>query len=138
MPDRAFERLRTALLDRGLPNPYVERLVAELNDHFDDLAAERRSAGLPPENAALLARQLLGSDPFIVAQVMRRPELSDRWAGLRAAWRVRRKGWTAEEAVLGGALVAPALARWSLSIAFGALLTSVLLLTMAHALTFGV
>jgi hypothetical protein len=137
MPDRPFERLRTALLDRGFSNPYVERLVAELNDHYEDLAADRRNAGLQPENAALLARQLLGSDPFLVAQVMRRPELSDRWAGLRAAWRIRRRDWTAEEAVLGSALVAPALARWSLSIAFGALLTSVLLLTMAHAITFG-
>lgn len=135
MRERRFQRLRTMLADRGVSARYAERLVAELNDHYHDIEAERLVAGESPARAAREARRALGAEAAIGALVLARPELHGCGCGLRAAWRVVLAH--AGRGEPGLAMAGPALARWGASIAFGTLLTVAWLLGMAHALTLG-
>jgi hypothetical protein len=135
VPDRRFERLQTILLDRGVPARYAARLIAELHDHHDDLASARRAAGDSQRRAALTARRSLGSDYSIVASVLARAELRGRWPGVRAALR--------HACISAGSMSfygheRAAIARWTVSIGLGALITFATLLALAHTLTISV
>lgn len=82
MPDpRQFEALRLELLRGGTAPVYVERTLLELAEHYADLEADARDAGLSPAEAERRAREQIGDDHAIVAAVLARPEL--------LAWRKR-------------------------------------------------
>jgi hypothetical protein len=136
--DRRFERLEAILLGRGVASGYAERLIAELDDHCCDLESEHRAAGESASAAASMARDSLGSDLAIVEQVLVRPELRGRWSAIRAALRPLTAVLPLEPLALGGAVAGPALARWGVSITFGALLTVALLFAMARTVAIGV
>lgn len=138
MPSNGFSILRRSLDEQGVAKRYAERLITELREHRADLEEERLAAGDSVANAARRARQRLGCDAAIVAQVLARPELRGRWSGVRAALFARRPvcavgaPWSAE------ALTAPAIARWTASVSLGSLLTVALLLVLARSITLGV
>ena len=82
MPDGQFESLRLELLRRGVAPLYVDRTIVELREHCADLESSARSAGYSAEEAALVARNMLGSDRAIAAAVVAQPALlsfSTRW-----------------------------------------------------------
>ena len=82
MPDGEFESLRLELLRRGVAPLYVDRTIVELREHCADLESSARSAGYSAEEAALVARNMLGSDRAIAAAVVAQPALlsfSTRW-----------------------------------------------------------
>lgn len=82
MPDERFESLRLELLRSGVSPVYVERTIAELGEHYADLVAAARAAGLSAAAAEREARATLGNDRTIAAAVLAHPELlrfSTRW-----------------------------------------------------------
>ncbi|MDH3418461.1 MAG: hypothetical protein OEM78_03240 [Gammaproteobacteria bacterium] len=137
MPDIDFSALRQRLYEQGVATGYAERLVAELREHRVDLEAERLVAGDSRAEAAVRARQQLGSDAAIVAQVLARPELRGRWSSVRAALRPLQSIGIAGVYGPGGAVAAPALARWTASISLGAVATVVMLFALARTIAIG-
>ena len=137
MPEFDFSSLRQGLYERGVAAGYARRLVAELREHGVDLEAERLAAGDSRAEAALRARQRLGSDAAIVAHVLARPELRGRWSSLRAALRLSPSIGVTGVHGSGGAVAAPALARWTASISLGALATVVMLFALARTIAIG-
>ena len=137
MPDIDFSALRQGLYEQGVATGYAERLVAELREHRVDLEAERLAAGDPRAEAAVRARQQLGSDAAIVAQVLARPELRGRWSSLRAALRPLQAIGVAAFMGRAALVAAPALARWTASISLGALATVVMLFALARTIAIG-
>jgi hypothetical protein len=134
MCDMYFEQLEKALAARGVPSRYIDRLIAELEDHRADVATER------PDTAQLTAplgwiRSRLGDEAAIVAQVIARPELRGHWSVLRAslnALRTYSQNWVADCDTC--AIAGPLLVRWSASIACGTAVTAALLLAMAQSI----
>lgn len=138
MPDTGFSALRRGLYERGIASRYAQRLVAELREHRIDLEAERLAAGDSRAAAALHAKQRLGRDTAIVAQVLARPELRGRWAGVRAAVRPLQPLGTVSGHWPDGGLAAPAIARWTASVSLGSLATVATLFALARTIAVGV
>lgn len=137
MPDSGFSALRQSLYERGVATGYAERLVTELREHRVDLEAESLAAGDSRSEAALRARQRLGSDAAIVAQVLARPELRGRWSSFRAALRPLQPVGSAGAYWSGGAVAAPTIARWTASVGLGALVTVAMLFALARTIAIG-
>jgi hypothetical protein len=93
MSRRWLERLHAELQKRGLPPAYIERLMEEVSDHWDDLREETMSEericearmGLPEQLAAECTRRpgrwrrpLLAFATFVIAPV---PVLLILWVG---------------------------------------------------------
>jgi hypothetical protein len=136
MHERYFERLRTKLAERGISARYIDRLVAELEDHYADAAAERRGGAHAPM-AQGWCRDRLGNEAAIVSQVLARPELRGRFCSFRAATRLLLA--RSAEVVVRDAIVAESpIMRWSASIASGTMITAALLLLMAQSITLSV
>ncbi len=138
MPSNRFSMLRRSLDEQGVARRYAERLITELREHRADLEEERLAAGDSAREAALRARQRLGCDAAIVAQVLARPELRGRWSGFRAALFARQPLGAVGAPSSGEALTAPVIARWTASVSLGSLLTVALLLALARSITLGV
>ncbi len=134
MHDGPFAALRERLLSAGIASTYVERTVAELADHYEDLCAAARASGMGEADADGWARQALGTEEALVAAALARPELrawSERWP--RAARALRALAalgllplWPFAYCVDRG----PVIARWGLSTALASLLTGGLLLSL--------
>lgn len=138
MPDIRFNALRRSLYAQGIATDYAERLVEELSEHRRDLEAERLAAGDLRSVAAERAMRRLGRDAAIVAQVMARPELYGRWSRIRAWLRPLQPFGTAGTHWSGGAVAAPAIARWTASVSLGSLLTVATLFVLAQSIALGV
>jgi hypothetical protein len=69
------ERLRRA----GISPRRVNRLISELEAHFDDLVAEFQSTGLSQPESESQASARLGTDDVLAASMIARPELRS-WA----------------------------------------------------------
>src|SRR5688572_12657523 len=63
---RALESVRAALVRRGVPRAYVDRLLDELSAHRDDLTADLLAGGLTRDAAEAEADRRMG-DPAAVA-----------------------------------------------------------------------
>jgi hypothetical protein len=140
MRDPGFGDLRKALFAQGIAASYADRLVMELREHHLDLVAEGLAAGDSPERAESSARHRLGNDVAIIAQVLARPELRGRWSsGVRAALKPLQLAFAPlGPQCLGGAVTAgPAIARWSVSIGLGTVLTLGLLFGLARTIALG-
>ena len=57
-----FEGLRERLLRGGIAPRHVRRYLRELEEHYADLYAAQREAGLDEADAAMVARAQLGAD----------------------------------------------------------------------------
>jgi hypothetical protein len=138
MPSAGFERLRGSLFERGISERYSQRLLAELEDHFEDLETEFRRSGRPAAEAVQAARAGLGSDDAILACVLSRPELArvDGW--LNAVVRSLLMTFAPPlQPAVGHADTGSAIARWSVSISLGTVLTVAMLLGLASTVASG-
>ncbi len=76
--------LKERLLRAGVAPRRVSRIMAELEDHLDDLLAELAARGLDEASALAEAHERLGSEDALLASVLARPELKP-WASRRPA-----------------------------------------------------
>lgn len=84
MPE-PLEALRENLLRAGLAPRHVERYLAELSDHRDDIAAHLQQAGLPPEAAHAEAEHRLGDTDTLLLPMLANPRFRSqvsRWPAL--------------------------------------------------------
>jgi hypothetical protein len=133
-----FERLATNLAEQGVSARYIDRLVAELEDHCADAAAEQGIAACPATPSEW-PRDRLGDAAAIVSQVVARPELRGRLSSCRVALRMLGSHGGGLAIRLGDTSMAgPVVMRWSASIACGATLTAALLLAMAQSIALNV
>jgi len=138
MPDPGFGALRQALYEQGVAAGYADRLVTELREHRFDLEAEGLAVGESPCKAALAAKQRLGSEAAIVAQVLVRPELRGTWSSLRAALRPLQLAFASGGTQWpAGTIAAPAVARWMASVSLGTLVTVAILFALAQTTVIG-
>jgi hypothetical protein len=79
MTTRRFEGLSQRLLRAGIAPRRVRRLISELEAHFADLVAEKRSVGLSQAESESQAAVRLGTDNVLIANILARPELHS-WA----------------------------------------------------------
>lgn len=138
MREPYFERIEAALAERGVSPCYVDRLIAELEDHCTDVAAERPDSA-PRQSDPGWITSRLGAEAAIVAQVMSRRELHGGWSGLRRslyALRAHSQGWVTHCETC--AIAGPLLVRWSASIASGTAVTAALLFAMAQSIALNV
>ena len=82
MPEPDFRTIERRLLQGGVAPRHVRRTVRELGHHYADLLSKAQADGAPAAEAAILARERLGSEDEIVKEVLRRPELKS-WAHRR-------------------------------------------------------
>ena len=138
MPSPKLNALTTSLRDGGVSSAYINRLVAELDDHYADLELEERATGREPAAAAVEALRRLGRQDTIAAEVLAKPELRS-WP-YRWPWIVRLLRPVLLLLLLPAVPVlacsgrGPAIARWSVSISLGVVLTGGLLLAMAESI----
>jgi hypothetical protein len=81
-----FEDLRETLLKGGVAPRHVQRYLAELSEHLDDLTAQQRAAGYDGEDAAIRARARLGSDAELASAMFEQKQF--RSLAARAPWAV--------------------------------------------------
>jgi hypothetical protein len=86
MSQPRFDQLRERLLHAGVAPRHVRRYIAELRDHFDDLAREETAAGAAPALAQSKARARLGSDDALAQVMLARPGV--RSISARFPWAV--------------------------------------------------
>lgn len=129
-----FRQLERALLAADVSPRYVYRTIEELRDHFDDIESAAIAAGREAAEARDLARDSIGRDDAIIAEVTSRTELL-RWP--RRWPRVARVAYTlCYYALLPAAPViyctrhGSAIARWSAAASLAALVTGAMLLSM--------
>ena len=79
MPRPDLSQLRTQLLRSGVAPRHVQRTVAELDAHFDDLVDEALGAGADQARAEHQAIRQLGDIDLLADAVRARPELRS-WA----------------------------------------------------------
>jgi hypothetical protein len=82
----SFYALRERLLRAGIAPRHVRRYIAELSNHFEDLANEERAKGRPLDDAEAVARTRLGSDEALAAALLAKPGL--RSVTARVPWLV--------------------------------------------------
>lgn len=75
MPHSQLERLAELLLRGGISPRYVDRYIAELSDHFDDLVRSARERGLPPSEARQLALARIGTPDALAGAMLARADL---------------------------------------------------------------
>ncbi len=138
MPSPKLTALKTSLRAGGVSAAYISRLLAELDDHYADLEREERATGREPAIAAVEALRRLGQQDTIAAEVLANPELRswpDRWPWFVSLLRpVLLLLLLPALPVLACAGRGPAIARWSVSISLGVVLTGGLLLAMAESI----
>lgn len=138
MRENRFDRLRNELLESGIARRHVRRIVAELNDHFEDLVAEAKERGLAPGNANEFALRRIGNQQKIAQQMLSVPELR--------AWIYRYPRIARIYLPIAYALLLPAapvfagvanpgiVIRWGAALMLGAGVTAAMMLSMQLAI----
>jgi len=77
MPDNSlhFDTLRSELLESGVAPRHVRRIVAELDDHAEDLCAEAVLQGMSATDASEYAMQRIGDQRDIAGRILESTEL---------------------------------------------------------------
>lgn len=129
-----FRQFKTALLDAGIAPKHARRAVTEIREHYDDIVEAHVINGLDREVAKRLATQDIG-DLGEIAEVMSSyPELRC-WA-LRfprvavVVYPLTCLALLPAVPVFAGVAHAPQVARWSMSLLLGALVTATMFLVM--------
>ena len=129
------------LLDRGIAAGRARRVTRELEDHFDDLCAERMAHGHSQSEAEAWAADRLGDPALIREDLAARRELKG-WAYrhprfallvLPAAWLVLQPAVP----FVRGAVYAQSAARWLACGAAAALITAAMMLVLQVTITAG-
>lgn len=133
-PDLNLAELESRLLHAGIAPRHVRRTMTELCEHLDDLAEAGVAAGLDSREARSRAVEEMGNLDAVVAEMRSRPELLS-WARRypRVAVFVYPLTCLAllpVAPVFAGVAHAPLLARWGVSLMFGALVTASMFLLL--------
>ncbi|HKQ39453.1 MAG TPA: PDZ domain-containing protein [Verrucomicrobiae bacterium] len=80
-----FHQLSSAISRLGIPRKDVRRLAEETTDHWEDLEAEARIAGLDDPAACAFASKRIG-DPAALAQLHRQRMRQAHWSGRHPIW----------------------------------------------------
>ena len=127
-----FERLNRLLRERGIARRCALRMVAELQDHYEDLLDEFLESGVEPAAARALAREMIGSNQAIAAAAAQQIELlqwSQRYPRMSAisqsvlcvaAWPAAPFYYCAHQR--------HSIARWGVSISAASVVTATMLL----------
>ena len=75
MPQPEFENLRQRLLREGIAPRHVNRYLAELRDHFDDLVREEIATGKERSCAEDDARSRLGDESVLAETMLQQPAM---------------------------------------------------------------
>ena len=139
MPEQTFAELRRYLLESGISPRHVNRTIAELNDHFDDLRLEARSNGLSPSDASTFAETHIGEHKLIAQNILARTELK-LWVYryprvARLYLPIAYLLLLPAAPVFAGAENVSAIARWGTSVMVSAAVTATMLLLMQIAIT---
>lgn len=81
-----FDPLRTRLRQQGIARRHIDRYLAELADHIDDIVAAELARGVPPEAALRTAQARLGQVDDLAGAMAAHPRLRS-WVA-RAPWAV--------------------------------------------------
>lgn len=136
-----FDDLGDELLRAGIAPTRARRVCRELREHYDDLVAEFREAGLPVDQAGQRAAEALGRRQDLVAAMSQRRELKT-WAYRypRAAVVLYPLACIVAlpvRPVVAGMTHASSLARWGASLLAAGFLTAALLLLLQLSILFG-
>ena len=139
MRDAVADRLRKRLIERGVARAGVERLLAELGDHFDDLVAASIEAGTEADRAEAEAERQLGAAEDIERAALAQPALrSWAWRWPRLALIVYPAAWAVTlpaVPILAGIRHADSILRWLICVGGGALVTAAILLVLQLSIT---
>ncbi len=70
MHEHPFTELRTELLESGIAPRHVSRIVAELDDHLEDLKQEALDDGRTIDEAAAIAKRRIGNQQKIASRML--------------------------------------------------------------------
>ena len=134
MPNLQFGEFRQNLLKSGVAPRHINRAIAELSDHYDDIFESARASGMTSDRASEYAVKNIGDLRQIGDAIAARKELKT-WQHrfprlavvcLPIAWLML----LPTRPIFVGVAHAPAIARWGACLMLGALVTAMLLLAM--------
>ena len=129
-----FKAFGTALRDAGIAPKHARRAVVEIREHYEDIVDARVSEGLSRCAAEELAMRDIGDLPDIARSMSEYPELRC-WA-LRfprlavVVYPLACLALLPVVPVFAGVAHAPQVARWSMSLFLGAVVTASMFLVM--------
>ena len=133
-PRPDFRGLEASLLAAGIAPRHVRRTVLELRDHFEDLVDAESAGGVERHVAEDRAARQIGSFESVVVAMQARPELQS-WARRFPRIAVMVYSLTCVALlpalpVFAGVAHASQIARWSLCMMYGALVTASMFLLL--------
>ena len=129
-----FKQFKTSLLDAGIAPKHARRAATEIREHYDDIVEAHVASGLSRDVARRFAMQDIGDLGEIAAAMSAYPELRC-WA-LRfprlavVVYPLTCLALLPAVPVFAGVAHAPQVARWSMSLFLGALVTATMFLVM--------
>ena len=141
MRDQTFDEMRRSLLESGVASRHVRRMLAELQDHLDDLRQEAIESGCDAVAADNMALRKIGDRQLLARKILERPELRT-WAYRYP--RIARMYYPLAYVLLlptapvfTGVAKASLVARWGAALLLGATVTAAMLLGMQLSIAFG-
>lgn len=134
MPRPNFRQFRTSLLEAGIARKHADRAVIEMRDHYEDIVDAQIAKGLSRRAAEKVAMRDIGDLEGIAQAMSEYPELRC-WA-LRfprvaiVVYPLTCLVLLPVAPVFAGVAHAPQVARWSMSLFLGALVTAMMFLVM--------
>jgi hypothetical protein len=138
VPEQTFETLRNELIRSGVAPRYVQRIVAELDDHLEDLRGEALARGTHEREAGEFALNAIGDQQQIARRMLETAEFK--------IWIYRYPRIARFYLPVAYALLLPAapmfagianprkLARWGTALMLSAGITAAMLLSMQLAI----
>ena len=74
MPEHSFDTLRSELLESGIAPRHIRRIIAELDDHLEDLKNEAMAEGRTETEAEFAGLDRIGNQKLIAKQMLDTPE----------------------------------------------------------------
>jgi hypothetical protein len=138
MPEQVFNVLRTELLESGIAPKHVRRIVAELNDHLQDLRAEAMDEGRSGPEADAIATRRIGDTRLIAEHMRQKPELKTwiyRYPRIACLYLPLAYALLLPAAPVFAGLANPAkVARWGTALMLSAGVTATMMLCMQLAI----
>ncbi|HNP35200.1 MAG TPA: hypothetical protein PKK10_05060 [Woeseiaceae bacterium] len=141
MPDPDFKELAHELLVSGFGPQRVQRLVSELEDHYDDLVQAALASGTDIAAAKASAQSSLGELRQVAVAMQEQPDLKCwAWHWPRVASILYPLAFIAvlpAVPLIVGARHAHEIMRWAGCMLLGATVTALMFLTLQLAITLG-
>jgi len=139
MPDLDLSKLRNHLLRSGVASRHVQRTIAELNDHYEDLVDCATAGGADKSKAHIRACDDLGDLRDVAQAVCAQPELRS-WANrfpyvALIVYPLTCLALLPATPILFGVANAAHLAKWALCIFLGGFVTAAMILFLQLSIT---